>query len=114
MDRLGITACAGVGHSLGELAALHWAGALDEQSLLRIVAGRAKAMSGVSGPAGAMASIHTERAPLRALLNGYPVAIAVLRSPSQPVISGEAPPVPPLVARPRAMGAEALTLPASP
>src|SRR5260221_9426584 len=45
MDRMGITACAGVGHSLRELAALHWAASLDEPSLLRIVAGTAKARS---------------------------------------------------------------------
>jgi len=34
LARLGVTAQVAVGHSLGELTALHWAGALDETALL--------------------------------------------------------------------------------
>jgi enediyne polyketide synthase len=111
MDRLGVTAGAAVGHSLGELAALHWAGAMDEQCLLRIVTGRASAMSGLNG--GAMASISVGKAPLQELLNGHPVVIAGLNSPAQTVISGEAQAVAAVVARARANGAEAVTLPVS-
>jgi enediyne polyketide synthase len=111
LDRFGVTASAAVGHSLGEIAALHWAGAMDEQCLLRIVAGRASAMSGLNG--GAMASIGTGKAPLLELLNGHPVVIAGLNSPSQTVISGESQAVAAVVARARANGAEAVTLPVS-
>ena len=38
LGRLGIEATVAVGHSLGELTALHWAGALDANVLLRIAA----------------------------------------------------------------------------
>src|SRR5262249_35122247 len=37
LERLGVRAHLAVGHSLGELTALHWSGALDEATLLRIV-----------------------------------------------------------------------------
>jgi enediyne polyketide synthase len=44
LNRLGINADIGVGHSLGELTALMWAGALDEKTVLRIAAARGRAM----------------------------------------------------------------------
>ena len=42
---LGIEATVAVGHSLGELSALHWAGALDEAALLRVAAVRGRTMA---------------------------------------------------------------------
>src|SRR5687768_3393442 len=57
LSRLGIAATVGVGHSLGEFTALHWAGSLDESSLLRIARVRGRAMGEVDGPAGAMLSV---------------------------------------------------------
>ncbi|MER7134400.1 beta-ketoacyl synthase N-terminal-like domain-containing protein, partial [Streptosporangium saharense] len=42
---LGVEAGVAVGHSLGELSALHWAGAMDEETLLRVAAARGRAMS---------------------------------------------------------------------
>src|SRR6185295_14408887 len=53
LSRLGISAAVAVGHSLGELTALHWGGSLDESSLLRIARVRGQAMAEVEGPAGA-------------------------------------------------------------
>ena len=50
LSRLGITAAVAVGHSLGEFTALHWAGSLDESSLLRIARARGRAMAEVDGP----------------------------------------------------------------
>ena len=46
---LGIDAVIAVGHSLGELAALHWAGAIDADSLLRIAAAAGRAMARSAG-----------------------------------------------------------------
>ena len=90
LSRLGIGATVGVGHSLGELTALHWAGSLNESSLLRIARARGRAMAEVEGPAGAMLSVAADRRAVEQVLNGGRVVIAGLNSPMQTVLSGEA------------------------
>jgi enediyne polyketide synthase len=113
LDRLGIQATVSIGHSLGELTALHWAGALDEQSVLRIASIRGEAMSSLNGPTGVMASINANYARVAELLNGCGVVIAGLNSPSQTVISGEAAAVASVVRRARAAGLKTASLPVS-
>lgn len=90
LSRLGITAAVGVGHSLGEFTALHWAGSLDESSLLRIARVRGRAMAEVDGPKGAMLSVAAGRQAVEQILNGERVVIAGLNSPTQTVLSGDA------------------------
>ncbi len=90
LSRLGITAAVAVGHSLGEITALHWAGSLDESSLLRIARARGRAMAEVEGPTGAMLSVAADRQAVEEILNGERVVIAGLNSPMQTVLSGEA------------------------
>ena len=90
LSRLGIAASVGVGHSLGEFTALHWAGSLDESSLLRIARVRGRAMGEVDGPAGAMLSVAAGQQAIEEILNGEGVVIAGLNSPMQTVLSGEA------------------------
>jgi enediyne polyketide synthase len=90
LSRLGITASVAVGHSLGELTALHWAGSLDQSSLLRIARARGRAMAEVDGPTGAMLSVAANRQAVEEILNGERVVIAGLNSPTQTVLSGEA------------------------
>ena len=90
LSRLGIAAVVAVGHSLGELTALHWAGSLDESSLLRIARVRGRAMAEVDGPVGAMLSVAADRQAVEQILNGERVVIAGLNSPMQTVLSGEA------------------------
>jgi enediyne polyketide synthase len=90
LARLGITANVAVGHSLGELAALHWAGSLDESSLLRVARARGRAMAEVDCPAGAMLSVAADRQAVEEILNGERVVIAGLNSPMQTVLSGDA------------------------
>jgi enediyne polyketide synthase len=90
LSRLGIVASVGVGHSLGEFTALHWAGSLEESSLLRIARARGRAMADVDGPAGAMLSVAAGRQAVQEILNGERVVIAGLNSPMQTVLSGEA------------------------
>ena len=51
LREFGIEAEIAVGHSLGELTALHWAGAFDGDTLLRIAAARGQAMSDLAGDA---------------------------------------------------------------
>lgn len=90
LSRIGITGAVGVGHSLGELTALHWAGSLDEPSLLRIARARGRVMAEVDSPTGAMLSVASDRQAVEEVLNGERVVIAGLNSPTQTVLSGEA------------------------
>ncbi|MCI0461425.1 MAG: type I polyketide synthase [Gemmataceae bacterium] len=113
LDQFGLWAERTVGHSLGELVALHWAGAFDEDALLRIARARGQAMTLPGSAAGAMASIAAGQHEVAALLNGEPVRPAGLNSPRQTVISGEATAVATVVARARARGLNAVSLPVS-
>src|SRR5262249_36019512 len=81
LDKLGVTGCIAVGHSLGELTALRWAGVLDEEALLRIAAVRGKAMADLGSSVGGMASIGAGPQEVKGLLNGDSVVLAGLNSP---------------------------------
>ncbi|HJQ33743.1 MAG TPA: type I polyketide synthase [Pyrinomonadaceae bacterium] len=104
LDRLGVEARVGVGHSLGELAALHWAGACDEDALLRIARLRARAMNEGCGVEGKMISIKADPAQVKAMLNGDRVVISGFNSPRQTTVGGEAAAVEKFAARVRALG----------
>ncbi len=110
---LGITAQTAVGHSLGELTALHWAGAVDEETLLQIARVRGQAMRNGGQSAGAMASIGAGLEDVEKLTNYAPVFIAGLNSPHQTVISGEANAVDVVVKRALAQNLKAARLPVS-
>jgi enediyne polyketide synthase len=107
LDQLGVEAVLAVGHSLGELAALHWAGAMDEAALLRIAAARGQAMMELGSPTGMMAAIGAGQAVVQSYLNGEAVTIACLNTPAQTVIAGETAQVAAVVARAQAQGVEA-------
>lgn len=85
---LGIEATTAAGHSLGELTALHWAGAYDEAALLRAAAARGRIMAEASDGNGTMASVSAGPAAVEPLLAGEPVVIAGYNSPEQTVVSG--------------------------
>jgi enediyne polyketide synthase len=89
LSRLGIAATVAVGHSLGEITALHWAGSLDERALLHIARVRGRAMAEADGPKGAMLSVAAGKLAVEQILNGERVVIAGLNSPTQTVLSGE-------------------------
>ncbi|MFC8849248.1 MULTISPECIES: SDR family NAD(P)-dependent oxidoreductase [unclassified Micromonospora] len=87
MSALGIEASVAVGHSLGELAALQWAGAMDEAALLRIAALRGRTMAQHSA-SGTMAGIAAPPESVETLVAGLPVVIAGYNGPSQTVVAG--------------------------
>ncbi|HET9166693.1 MAG TPA: SDR family NAD(P)-dependent oxidoreductase, partial [Candidatus Angelobacter sp.] len=87
---LGIEASVAAGHSLGELVSLCWAGAMDEETLLRVVAERGRVMSQLGDPAGSMASIQAACEDVKHRLNGDPIVVAADNSPTQTVVSGKA------------------------
>lgn len=113
LHHLDITAQSGVGHSLGELTALYWAGAFDVSSLLRVATVRGKAMAQLGSPTGTMASLSADKEVVQQLIDGTPVVIAGLNSPTQTVIAGDAQAVTRVIERARAQQLSATLLPVS-
>ncbi|MCX4815313.1 acyltransferase domain-containing protein [Streptomyces sp. NBC_01239] len=84
----GVEPVAVIGHSLGEVAAAVCAGALDVVDAARVVAVRARLLSGLQG--GAMAVVDVSDAELLALEGDFPgVQVAVHSSPRQKVVTGD-------------------------
>ena len=113
LDMLGISASVAVGHSLGEIAALHWAGAFDENALLRIARVRGQAMAELGSPTGLMAAITAPWREVSVLVNGDPVGIVGYNSPRQTVVAGEAQAVQEIATRARSKGLQTINLPVS-
>ena len=111
LRRLSLTASVAIGHSLGELTALYWAGALDETAVVGIATARDRIMAGLGGPPGAMAGIALPAEELPPLLAGETVVIAALNAPRQTVVSGEAAAIERVIARARSRGIVAVALP---
>lgn len=105
LERLGIQAEVAIGHSLGELCALHWAGAFDEAALLRIAGARGQAMADLGDPRGAMASLRADAKAIESLLPpGAGATIACFNSANQTVIAGDKDAVAAVLATAKAKG----------
>jgi enediyne polyketide synthase len=89
LSALGIEAEVAVGHSLGEISALHWAGAMDAEALVRLAAARGRIMTEHSA-AGTMAGIDATPVMVTELGAGLPIVIAGYNGPNQTVIAGSA------------------------
>jgi enediyne polyketide synthase len=113
LRRLSLRASVAIGHSLGELTALHWAGALDEAAVIDIATTRGRIMAGIKGPRGAMAGIDLPADEVPALIAEEPVVIAAVNAPRQTVASGEASAIERVIARARSRGIGAVALPVS-
>ncbi|MDQ1721237.1 MAG: enediyne polyketide synthase, partial [Pseudonocardiales bacterium] len=113
LDLLGIQGVAAAGHSLGELTALHWAGAYDEATLLSIAATRGRIMADLGSSNGVMAGIMASPELVTPMLDGEPVVIAGYNGPKQTVVSGPADAVDRVCARAAAQGLTAIMLPVS-
>ncbi|HKY42287.1 MAG TPA: SDR family NAD(P)-dependent oxidoreductase [Pyrinomonadaceae bacterium] len=113
MKALGIEAGIAVGHSLGEIAALCWAGAISEDTLLRIGEARGAAMMEIPGPTGTMVSINATQQKVQTLLNRDDIVIASINGPQHTVLSGDAPSVASFVARAQGEGLTAIMVPVS-
>jgi len=117
LRELHIDASVAIGHSLGELAALHWAGAIDEPSLLHLARERGRLMQTHGSASGAMASIEADAPTVRALFAPpsahEQVGVAAVNSPRQTVIAGDRRRVEQVVERARVQGLQATLLPVS-
>ncbi|CAL9445772.1 hypothetical protein SUDANB95_02327 [Actinosynnema sp. ALI-1.44] len=87
---LGVEADVAVGHSLGELTALSWAGALSDDEVLRLAKARGEVMANASKGGGAMAGLATTPERAAELFGDDPVVIAGYNGPNQTVIAGDA------------------------
>ncbi|MGC5032703.1 SDR family NAD(P)-dependent oxidoreductase [Micromonospora sp. DT229] len=87
LSLLDIDAAVAVGHSLGEIAALHWAGAVDEETLLRITGVRGRIMAQRSA-SGTMASVKSTPDTVQSLIGDLPVVVAAYNGPTQTVVAG--------------------------
>ncbi|HEX6898296.1 MAG TPA: SDR family NAD(P)-dependent oxidoreductase [Thermoanaerobaculia bacterium] len=103
LDRLGVRAAVAVGHSLGEIAALHWGGALDMDAALRLAAVRGRIMADLGEGNGAMASLGASPETVAELLADGAV-IAARNSPERTVVSGHAAAVEKVMERARDRG----------
>ena len=112
LQRLGIDAQMAAGHSLGELVALHWSGAIGDRALIRIVNARASAMAELAA-GGAMASVSADAERVRELAAGFGVCIAAHNAPKQTVVAGAIDAVASVVAEARRQGISATPLPVS-
>jgi len=86
----GVEPAAVVGHSQGEVAAAHVAGALSLQDAARLVALRARAVAGIAGRGG-MLSVALPVAELQTRLEpfGRRLALAANNGPASQVVSGD-------------------------
>jgi enediyne polyketide synthase len=109
---LGIEATVAVGHSLGEISALHWAGSLDEPTTLRVAALRGQIMAATGEP-GTMAGLSGPPERVEPLLAGEPVVVAGYNGPSQTVVAGPVPAVKRVCARAASVGLDWALLPVS-
>ncbi|MFI5929082.1 SDR family NAD(P)-dependent oxidoreductase [Micromonospora sp. NPDC051543] len=103
MSQLGLNASVAVGHSLGEIAALQWAGAMDEETAIGLAGLRGATMSRHSA-SGTMASIGATADVVRLLLAGQPVVIAGYNGPNQTVVAGSVPAIQAVCQRAREAG----------
>lgn len=88
LRRCGVTAEVAAGHSLGEITALTWAGAVDHDQAVRIAAERGSRMASSSPQNGAMAVLHADESSTSELINGYDATISGLNAPEITVIAG--------------------------
>jgi polyketide synthase 12 len=90
----GVQPCAVIGHSQGEVAAAHVAGALSLDDAARVVAVRSKALRRLSGRGG-MLSIPLPTAEIEPRLVSYAgrLSIAAVNGPATTVVSGEPEPL---------------------
>ncbi|WP_142786396.1 type I polyketide synthase [Changchengzhania lutea] len=84
----GVQADLAIGHSLGELSALYWSGALDLTTLKELSLKRGEFMNDFGNQNGRMCSISADKLTVTNILNGYDVVIACQNSNKQTIVSG--------------------------
>jgi enediyne polyketide synthase len=103
LERLGVKAAAALGHSLGEISAYHWSGALSDQDAIELATVRGKAMSECPGH-GSMASLDLSKSDAASMIAGLDLSVACHNGPNLTVVSGSSKAVEELQSRARHAG----------
>jgi acyl transferase domain-containing protein/NADPH-dependent curcumin reductase CurA/thioesterase domain-containing protein/acyl carrier protein len=111
-ESYGVRPAAVVGHSQGEIAAAHIAGALSLQDAARVVAVRSQVLSEMLSGQGGMVAVGAASERVAAYLDDYDgrVSLAAVNSPTSVVVSGEPAGLQDLIARCEADGVPAKLL----
>jgi enediyne polyketide synthase len=88
LDRLGLNAGAAIGHGLGEIAAMVWAGCLKAHAARRLVRRRGQLMSELGTPGTGMITVTTTRQGVEHLVAGTGMVIAAVNGPAAYVLAG--------------------------
>ncbi len=113
---LGLQPDSTMGHSLGEIAALHAAGAMDARTAVRIAALRSRAMAALElADNGAMAAVRADAATVEPLIREVDARLTIgnYNAPDQTVVSGPTGAIDALVIAADRRGIEATALPVS-
>lgn len=110
LQGFGLHASVAVGHSLGELTALAWAGAIEDDELLRLAAARGTIIAAHGRAGGAMLRIAAQHATVAALIEGLDVAVACRNGRGETVVSGPSAAVSIAAERARRAGLETTSL----
>lgn len=112
LRQIGMHADVAIGHSLGELCALHWAGCFDASALMALARIRGRLIADDHTTAGVMAAVGASEAQLRARLGvRADIWIANINGPTQTVLSGRTDAVHSAIAELRATGTPVSVLP---
>ena len=113
LDQLGCEPVAAVGHSLGELAALAWAEAIEPDDALRLAARRGRLMAAHGAAGTGMVGLGVDARAALALTAGTAAVVAATNAPDQTVVAGRRTDLAAVLAAARAAGVPAAELPVS-
>lgn len=88
LGRLGVTASVGVGHSLGEISGLVWAGILNSEAAVDLARVRGRIMRDEGAPDGVMARVAMARPALMSMIGGLGLTVACENGPDDYVLAG--------------------------
>lgn len=113
LTSLGVKPLAAIGHSLGEITGLVWAGCLTPEDGERLVHERSRLMDTLGTPSTGMVSVAVDEAGAHALCDGTPLVIAAYNGPASHVLAGPLTGVRTVAERAARQGAQAAVLPVS-
>ncbi len=114
-EACGVRPAAVIGHSQGEIAAAHIAGALSLKDAACVIAVRSRALNGLAGQGGMMSIAlgHEQAAERLAQWDEQGVVIAAINGPTSTILSGELPTLEQLQERYEQEGVRARIIPVS-